>query len=216
MELKHARLQLKLHPLREGDGEALLLLHALGGSSRDWEGQRLSWPGPVHALDFSGHGVSGRIHGGAYYPELWAADADVALAELGRATVVGAGVGAYAALLLAGARPEQVSAAVLMPGAGLDAAGPEPDFASIEPPAIVAASAAPRDLLDAAQLDAATAFADEALRPPDYCQGFARAARRVLLCEDDQPRPPWWQALRGIEGVEQHRGSLAEALEALR
>ena len=212
MELKHARLRLKLHTLAGGDGDALLLLHALGASSRDWDVARLGWSGPVHALDLSGHGQSGRVYGGAYYAELWAADADIALAELGHATLLGAGVGAYAALLLAGARPEQVPRVVLAPGAGLAAAGPQPDFDRITPASIPPTSPQHRGLLVPGELDPATAFADQSVRPPDYCQGFARAARRVVLCEDGQPKPAWWRAVSEVEGVQQHRGTLQQAL----
>ena len=63
------------------------------------------WPGPVWALDFTGHGASTVPRGGGYTAEVLMADADAALAHLGPATVLGRGLGAYVALLLAGARP---------------------------------------------------------------------------------------------------------------
>ena len=50
-------------------------------------------------------------------------DADVALAHLGAATVLGRGLGAYVALLIAGARPHLVRGAVLCDGPGLAGGG---------------------------------------------------------------------------------------------
>ena len=129
MKLVHGRVTLELYERRRGDGAPLLLLHALRSSSESWDGGFEAWPGPVYALDFSGHGRSKWLTGGAYTPELLTADADAALAHLDRpAVLVGAGLGAYVALLLAGARAAQVSAALLLPGPGLDGGGPLPDF----------------------------------------------------------------------------------------
>ena len=133
MELRHGWVTLALRRLREGEGQPLLLLHALHGSSADWGTGPETWPGPICALDFAGHGRSGWVRGGVYYPELLAADADAALAELGAAVLVGAGLGAYAALLVAGARPASVPAAVLLPGAGLEGGGGEPRFDRTNP-----------------------------------------------------------------------------------
>ena len=109
--LHHGHVELALHELAGGSGRALLLLHGLGErtpSTRPaWTEQ---WPGPVYGLDFTGHGESTVTRGGGYTAELWTADADVALSELGDGIVlVGAGVSAYVALLLAGARPQSVS-----------------------------------------------------------------------------------------------------------
>src|SRR5688572_14199327 len=112
--LKHNRIELALHRLRAGQGRALLLLHGLGERSPELVPEELAgWPGPIHALDFTGHGASTVPRGGGYTCELLMADADVALARLGEATVVGRGLGAYIALLIAGGRPEQVRGAVL-------------------------------------------------------------------------------------------------------
>src|SRR6185369_1678390 len=87
-ELRNARVSLALHTLQAGVGPPLLVLHALGGSSDDYRAVMPPWSGPIHALDFSGHGRSGRIYGSGYYPELWAADADLALAAIGFEPVV--------------------------------------------------------------------------------------------------------------------------------
>ena len=194
MELHHGRVALELHRVREGEGMPLLLLHALHGSSADWGAAPAAWPGPVHALDFAGHGASGWVRGGVYYPELLSADADAALAELGTAVLVGAGVGAYAALLVAGARPASVPAAVLLPGAGLEGGGAEPDY---DRPEIdeVASEGAP-------DTDPYVRFCESDVRPPDYAASFAQASRRLLLVENGAARPPWWEAARGAESVE--------------
>ena len=50
--LKHGRVSLALHTLRRGEGTPLLLLHALRGSSVDWNGTPGAWGGPVFALGF--------------------------------------------------------------------------------------------------------------------------------------------------------------------
>ena len=92
-----------LERLREATGTPLLLLHALRGCRGDWNPSALAWDGPVWALDLSGHGESGWLHGSVYSPEQFAADADIALAHIGAPLcVAGAGSGGYAAQLLAG------------------------------------------------------------------------------------------------------------------
>ena len=86
------------------------------------------WPGPVTALDFTGHGDSTMPAGGGYTPEILMADVDQALAASTRRprrsiTVLGRGLGAYIALLIAGARADQIHGAMLVDGPGL-AGGP--------------------------------------------------------------------------------------------
>jgi pimeloyl-ACP methyl ester carboxylesterase len=127
VELTHNRVRLALHHLREGTGRPLLVLHGLGERSPAvvpaWAS---TWDGPVAALDFTGHGSSTIPRGGGYTSEMLLADADIALAELGTATVVGRGLGAYIALQLAGARPREVVGAVLCDGPGLAGGPAEP------------------------------------------------------------------------------------------
>jgi pimeloyl-ACP methyl ester carboxylesterase len=177
IRLSHGRTAIALHELRAARGRTLLCLHGLGGSARDFAG--MAWPGRIYALDFAGHGDSEPLRGGAYFPETIAGDADAALAHLGRVHLAGVGVGAYVALLLAGARPDSVSAALLLPGEGLAGGGPAPDLSEfggwrrVEP-----VQRLHRDL-----------------RPPDYAEAFALAARRLLFAEMDSP-PPWWDAAR--------------------
>jgi pimeloyl-ACP methyl ester carboxylesterase len=213
IELRNGRVALALHTLRAAEGVALLLLHRLGGSAADFHRPSLSWSGPIHALDFSGHGHSGRVYGGGYYPELWAADADSALAVLGNVVVLGTGLGAYVALLLAGARPSHVRCAVLCPGAGLAGGGSVPRFPpEVLPPEIDATARAQGLQKQSATDPAALAGQDLYVRPPEYAARFAAAARRIVLLEDDEPRPGWWRAARDAPAAARCHGPLEAAL----
>ncbi len=197
--LRHNKVDLALHHLGDGVGvgRALLLLHGLGESSvtklPTWAA---GWPGPVAALDFTGHGHSTVPPGGGYTAEIMLADADVALAELGTATVVGRGLGAYVALMLAGARPQLVRGAVLCDGPGL-AGGPiGPTSQSFVQ---LAASGHPPDPYALFELS-------RDLRPPDYATLFVRMALESSGL--DEPiavaavvRPPWLAAVADELGV---------------
>jgi pimeloyl-ACP methyl ester carboxylesterase len=195
--LTHNRIQLALHRLRGGDGRALLLLHGLGEQSPasvpDWAAD---WPGPVAALDFTGHGLSTVPAGGGYSAEILLADADIALAALGEVTVVGRGLGAYVALLLAGARPAQVRGAVLCDGPGLWGGPSGPTSSSF----VV--------LPDSRESPDPYALADLSrdLRPRDYASLFVRLALQGSGL--DEPisvvagvRPPWLEAVVDEVGV---------------
>ena len=211
------RAQVALHELRAGAGPTLLALHALGGSRRDFAALASAWPGRVLALDFAGHGDSDWTRGGSYTPELHAADADAALLESDDACVVGAGLGAYVALLVAGARPGRVRAALLLPGRGLDGGGAAPRHDQ----ALEVRSAEALRILDARAAQPRPAF-DPMLRacetdprPPDYARAFADAARRLLFAEDGRARPPWWEAARGAACAKAAPADPAGALNAL-
>jgi len=209
MRLEHGRIALELHELTHRAGPSLLLLHALYGSSTDWGEAPAAWPGPVYALDFSGHGQSDWVVGGGYCPELLAADADVALAHLGRAAVAGAGLGAYVALLLAGARPDTVPAALLLAGAGLDGAGPVPLYdrdLPVERTESEQAQSAHDPLVWVTELT---------VRPVDYAASFAQRARRLLVAENGTARPPWWEALRHHPNCELVNDDVRNALQRL-
>ena len=211
MKLAHGRVKLELQERRDGEGAPLLLLHALRGSSEDWEDGFEVWPGPVHALDFSGHGRSEWLTGGAYTPELLTADADAALAYFDRpTTLVGAGLGAYVALLLAGSRPAQVSGALLLPGSGLEGGGSMPDFdRPVQVPADEASGSrvgVPDPKLHALDTD---------IRPTDYAETAAAGARRLILLEDERARPPWWEAVRRCRSAETTRDGLEAAFSRL-
>jgi pimeloyl-ACP methyl ester carboxylesterase len=204
--LTHNKVQLALHQLSSGQGRPLLLLHGLGESSPQhvptWA---VAWPGPVYALDFTGHGKSTVPSGGGYSAETAMADADAALAELGEVTIAGRGLGAYVALMLAGARPSQVRGAVVGDGPGLagGAIGPTSQSFVILPP-----RATPPDPYALFELS-------RDLRPPDYATLFVRLA--VEASGLDEPiivsavvRPPWLEAVMAETGVGE--APLADAL----
>jgi pimeloyl-ACP methyl ester carboxylesterase len=207
--LQHGRVRLALHQLSQEEGPTLLLLHALYESSRSWGDLPQHWPGAVYGLDFSGHGESDRIRGGAYFAEILMGDADVALAHIGPAAIAGAGIGAYVALLLAGARPDQVPAALLLPGAGLAGGGADPDYTA---PFAVPIAAASAD--GGGETDPFLRLLESDVRPPDYAGRFASAARRLFLVEDSTP-PPWWSEVARSASAEQAPPNPNQALKLL-
>ena len=179
IELRCGRRALALHRLREGRAAVapVLRLHALGGRADEPGPLGLeAWPGEVWALDFSGHGGSSRPVGGGYCPEVLMAEADAALAHLGRAVVVGWGVGAYAGLLLGGARPESVIGLVLADGAGLagsDAEAWEVVIVEHPPPPV---PAAPGSGIDPATDPYAWAELQADHRPAEHAVSYLRRA----------------------------------------
>ncbi|CAN5604474.1 hypothetical protein BH18ACT1_BH18ACT1_10610 [soil metagenome] len=205
--LRHAKVELALHRLQDGEGQALLLLHGLGERSPDSvPAAAAGWAGPVHALDFTGHGASTVPPGGGYTCEVLMGDADAALAELGPLTILGRGLGAYVALLLAGARPEEVRGAVLTDGPGLFG-GPSAPAS----PSVVTLSDAARTAPDPYALVELT----RDVRPPDYASTFARQAATVSGLEAPVTvaavgRPPWLEAVVAEVGVV--TGSVEDAL----
>lgn len=196
--VRHALVELALHELRAGDGRPLLLLHGLGEKSpASVPNVVAGWPGPVHALDFTGHGESSLPKGGGYFAELLMGDADAALAHLGAATIVGRGLGAYVALLLAGGRPKDVRGAVLTDGPGLAGGGPLPGSAYVI-----------TSPLEAGERPDPFALAEltRDVRPPDYATSFARQA--IQLSGLREPiavaaiaRPEWLTAVATEPGV---------------
>jgi pimeloyl-ACP methyl ester carboxylesterase len=221
--LTHNRVHLALHTLRDatGDGRPLLLLHGLGERTPDtvpaWAE---AWPGSVHGLDFTGHGASSLPAGGGYTAEILLADADAALAHLlglsGAAaiTVVGRGLGAYVALMLAGARATQVHGAVICDGSGLIGGATQPTSQSLVTLQPTSTTPDPSALHELAH----------DLRPPDYATLFVRLA--VEGSGLDEPitvaavvRPPWLAAVVGEYGVATvtatDRSSTAVVAEAL-
>jgi pimeloyl-ACP methyl ester carboxylesterase len=215
IRLRHGRVPVALHPLRDGEGPALLLLHGWRGSSGDWGEAPALWHGPVWALDFTGHGRSGRLRGHAYYPEYFAGDADVALSHVGPARLAGIGIGAYIALLLAGARPERVRGALLLPGRGLEGGGDQPDFAVPQPALRTPVRDAPPRTERGGDCDPWLPEIASDLRPPSYARAFADAAPRLLLAEDGAPRPGWWVAIREARSAERAPVDLHRALRQL-
>jgi len=208
-KLLHGRIELALHTLREEPAGALplLVLHGVAERSpREVPAELECWTGPIFALDFTGHGESTLPRGGGYTAEVLMGDADTALRQLERACVLGRGLGAYVALLLAGARPTAVRGAILCDGPGLAGGGSRPGTPFV---------------LDAApqQSGPPDPFAiyefSRDLRPADYATSFARLATQLSGIE--QPitvccveRPPWLTEVVEEPGVELAR--LSEAL----
>ena len=204
--VRNGRVDLALHQLQDGPGRSLLLLHGLGEQSPThpplWAN---AWTGPVHALDFTGHGDSTVPPGGGYTCEALMGDVDTALDALGPATVVGRGLGAYVALLIAGGRPQLVRGAVLTDGPGLAGGGPvppspymAPDFGSRLAPDPLAMAELSRDV-----------------RPPDYAFMFLNQALSFSGLETPITvaaviHPPWLAAIVDEPGV--GRASLADAI----
>jgi pimeloyl-ACP methyl ester carboxylesterase len=204
VSLRHNKVDLSLHRLRgDGDGRVLLMLHGLGECAPTEVPDALaSWPGPIWALDFTGHGTSTVPAGGGYTAESMMGDADVALGHLvalgvGPVTIHGRGLGAYVGLMLAGARPTEVCGVILDDGPGLAGGGPSPStpvLARIDP-------AAPRPPDPYALVELSSD-----VRPPDYATTFVRQAvhysgldRCVAVVA--QVRPPWLEAVAAEYGV---------------
>lgn len=198
LRLRHARIELALHELRAGEGLALLMLHGLGERSpRDVPAYASAWPGPVYALDFTGHGESSLTGSGGYSAEVLMGDADTALRQLGKATLLGRGLGAYIALLIAGARPALVRGAILCDGLGLAGGGAEaatPSLVYPNPHAV-----APPDPFALVELA-------RDVRPPDYATTFWRQAnelsgleRPIAVCCAE--RPDWLEAVLKESGL---------------
>lgn len=226
--LQHGQVSLALHRLRQspvghslddslddsadaGGPRTLLMLHGLGERAPTiippW---CQAWTGPIAALDFTGHGQSTIPRSGGYSAEMLMADADHAIAELGPVTVIGRGLGAYIALLIAGGRPSLVRGAVLCDGPGLAGGAvvpTSPSFVQIPPRA---RPPDPYALFDLSR----------DLRPPDYATVFARLA--IERAAIDVPitvcavlRPPWLAAVAnelGVGGLGVGESSIDEAL----
>ncbi len=207
--LLHGKIRLALHELRPGRGRALLLLHGLGERSPEQPPEvTRNWSGPVLALDFTGHGRSALPVGGGYTAEILMGDADLALAELGQATLLGRGLGAYVALLLAGARPAEVRGAILRDGPGLAGGGPRPATPLLA--AAFAGAPGPPDPFALLELS-------RDVRPPDYAASFARQAAQLSGLERPITvaavgRPDWLRAVLDEPGVE--AGEAGAALTA--
>ena len=196
--LRHSRVELALHELRPGSGRALLLLHGLGERTPAAAPPELApWSGPILGLDFTGHGESSLPRGGGYTAEGLMGDADTALRHIGQATLVGRGLGAYVALLLAGARPREVRGAILRDGLGLAGGGPSPGTPQI---------AFPNPGGRGAPDPFALAELARDVRPPDYATAFLRQANELSglerpVCVCCAERPEWLAAVAAEPGA---------------
>ena len=124
-------------------------------------------------------------------------DADIALAHLGPSTLLGRGLGAYIALMIAGARPDLVRGAVLDDGAGLAGGGENPGSVYIPPPMTTDGTTPDPWALTDLSRD---------LRPADYATAYVRLA--LQFSGLDTPvsvaarfRPPWVAAVAAEPGV---------------
>jgi pimeloyl-ACP methyl ester carboxylesterase len=238
--LTHGEVTLALHELCAPTGRAvstsdsdagirLLLVHELASSTRGWgtlpAAATARFPGGVYGLDLAGHGESEWRRGGAYTPELFAADVAIALEELGPSVVAGAGLGAYVAVLIAGARPDLVSAALLLPGRGLAGGGAIPDFARGPAPSedvarLLREAGAGAESGSGAQppaFDLLVASCLGDIRPVDYACSLAATSNALLLVEPVgcEVLPAWWVAISGESKVVSSRDDLWEALGRL-
>lgn len=106
-----------LHYRRDGAGEPVVLLHGLGGSGADWQGQfeALSAHHDVIAPDFRGHGASPGPPG-AWRMTDFAADVVELLRSVGAtpAHVVGLSLGGMVAFQMAVDAPEMVRSLVIV------------------------------------------------------------------------------------------------------
>jgi pimeloyl-ACP methyl ester carboxylesterase len=209
--LRHSRIELALHDLRAGEGRPLIHLHGLGERSpASVPDPLVAWPGPIWALDFTGHGASTVPVGGGYFCELLMADVDTALAHLGEATLYGRGLGAYVALLTAGARPELVRGAILDDGPGLRGGGTEPTTPYVLPEPLH--TPGPPDPYALFELS-------HDVRPPDYATTYARQAATLsgldlALAVCARVRPPWLAAVASEPGAREVDRAGAVALFA--
>ena len=186
---------------REDSHANLLLLHGLGERSPSAVPAALSsWPGPVAALDMTGHGSSSIPAGGGYSCEVLMADVDCALAELGPCTIMGRGLGGYVGLLIAGARSSLVRGLIIDDGPGLAGGGVRPGSTLLAVP-----DAAVRPDGDGTPDPYALLELSTDIRPPDYAQNFVHMALQGPL---DEPisvcgisRPPWLSAVVECYGV---------------
>ena len=216
--LRHNKIDLALHTLRAEPLDAavpsrpLLLLHGLGDRSPTsvphW---CASWPGPVAALDFTGHGDSTVPAGGGYSPELLMADVDQALAHLTdrdpvrSITVLGRGLGAYVALQIAGARASQIHGAILVDGPGLAGGPTGPTSQSVFALDTDGTSPDPYALVELGR----------DLRPGDYAVSFVNLANAgspvaTPITVASSFRPKWLAAVAEAPGVAE--SSLPDAL----
>lgn len=195
--LAHNRVRIALHQLSDAPGPPLLVLHGLGEHTampRDpWSG----WSGSIYGIDFTGHGQSTVPAGGGYTAEVLMSDVDVALAEIGPATILGRGLGGYVGLLVAGARPDLVLGVVIDDGPGLAGGGSGPPSGTWYAPSGVDGRAPDPFALFELSND---------VRPADYVTGFvhllmANSAMDQPLVVTARTRPPWLAAVAAEPGV---------------
>ena len=199
--VRHNRIELALHRLADGDDPAmrpLLLLHGLGEATPARVPAHIRWPGPVLGLDFTGHGASTVPLGGGYTSEILVGDVDVVLESLDSpVTLLGRGIGAYIARLLAAARPPQVRGALLADGPGLAGGGVPPGSPALSLPALT--TPGPPDPSAMVELS-------RDVRPADYARTFVgfvveSSELETPLWVATRVRPAWVEAVASAPGV---------------
>ena len=197
--LASGRVTLALHELRGATNGArpLLHLHGLGlRSPAEMPDVLAPWTGPVFALDFTGHGESTVPRAGGYTPETLIGDVDAAIEYINSpVTLIGRGLGAYVALLTAGARADAVKGAILCDGPGIGGGGPVPGTPTVV--RIDEHAPVPPDPYALAELS-------KDVRPPDYAVDFARLAAtntRSPFAIVARARPPWLEAVADEVGA---------------
>src|SRR5262245_32335675 len=107
----------RLNAVEAGAGDAIVLLHGLGSSQRDWQAQveELSRTHRVVALDLRGHGQSPRAELGVEVSDL-AEDVAATLEALHvkQSHVVGWSLGGLVGTVLAAGHPELVRSLVIV------------------------------------------------------------------------------------------------------
>ena len=199
ISLLSGRVTLALHELRGATNGArpLLHLHGLGLQSPASMPKELeAWTGPVYAIDFTGHGSSTIPRGGGYTPETLIGDVDAAIEHIGSdVTLIGRGLGAYVALLTAGARADAVKGAILCDGPGIGGGGPVPGTPTVV--RVDEHAPVPPDPYALAELS-------KDVRPADYAVDFARLAanaNRNPFAIVARARPPWLEAVADEVGA---------------
>ena len=126
--LAHDKTKLAFHTVRDGEGPALLLLHALGESSPRTVGPDLRPAGlRPYGSSISLATVSPRyLGGGGYTAEILMGDADCALAVLGSATLVGRGLAPISRYSSPGPAPARCAALCFVTGLASLAAATAP------------------------------------------------------------------------------------------
>jgi pimeloyl-ACP methyl ester carboxylesterase len=106
-----------MHYLDQGKGEALVLLHGLGGNCHEWDLQMKAFTSHyrVIAPDLRGHGLSEMPTTPTYTPFDHASDVIALLDSLGvdKAWVLGLSAGGFATLALAVLHPERLKGIIL-------------------------------------------------------------------------------------------------------
>ncbi len=107
--------RIHMFDLRPGGGETLLMLHGVGRAGRTFSSYATLFPNrfSIRAIDFRGHGQSGRA-GDRYRVVDYVEDAIAAAEAIGKPFVVyGHSLGALVSIALAARRPKLVSAVIL-------------------------------------------------------------------------------------------------------